>query len=115
MGKRQRANTIQDSRRLADDGLPWSDLYMYTNKLIIRKLCDKAGDVEYSCGQRGCDASWVVKLDFTTTMNYRRHYKKFHFNIPIDGDPNTTNTSIARRPRTIADFWSSSRPVVSFK
>ena len=88
---------------------------MYTNKLIICKLYDKAGNIEYSCGQHSCNALWVVKLDFMTTTNYRCHYKKFHFNIPIDGNPNTTNTSIARRPRTIADFWSSSRPVVSFK
>jgi Domain of unknown function (DUF4413) len=55
-----------------------------------------------------------VKPDFTTTTNYRRHYKKFHLNILIDGDP-LTNTSIVRRLRTIVDFWSSSRPVVSFK
>jgi hypothetical protein len=40
MGKRQRANTAKESRWLADDGLPWSDLYMYTHKLITRKLPD---------------------------------------------------------------------------
>jgi hypothetical protein len=40
MGKRQCANTAQDNRQLAEDGLPWSNLYMYTNKLILRKLYD---------------------------------------------------------------------------
>jgi len=60
MGKRRRTNTIVDSRRLADDGLPYSDLKMYTDKLIIRKP-DTIGDdgnpitVKYQCGQRGCN------------------------------------------------------------
>jgi len=60
MGKRQRANTAQDSRRLADDGLLWSNLHIYTHKLIIRKPGNVDGasnviTVEYSCRQQGCD------------------------------------------------------------
>ena len=58
--KRRCTNTIVDSRRLADDGLPYSDLKMYTDKLIIRKPDTIGNDgnpitVKYQCGQRGCN------------------------------------------------------------
>jgi hypothetical protein len=83
---------------------------MYTHKLIVRKPgdVDKAGNVttvEYLCRQQDCSVKWTVKLDFTTTTNYRCYYAKFHSNIQIDGDPNSnTSASIARRLRTISDF-----------
>ena len=38
MVKRRRTNTIIDNRRLAEDGLPFSDLKMYIEKLIIRQI-----------------------------------------------------------------------------
>jgi hypothetical protein len=62
MGKRRRTNTIIDNRRLADDGLPYSDLKIYLNKFILRKpdAIDDNGNpisIKYSCGQRGCSAS----------------------------------------------------------
>jgi hypothetical protein len=34
MGKRRCTNTIIDNRQLADDGLPYSNLKIYLNKLI---------------------------------------------------------------------------------
>jgi hypothetical protein len=55
MVKRRRTNTIIDNRRLADDGLPYSDLNMYINKLILYKpdAMDDDGNpltIKYSCG-----------------------------------------------------------------
>ena len=62
MVKRQRTNTIIDNRRLAEDGLPYSNLNMYINKLIHYKLDEIDDDgnpvtIVYSYGQRGCNAS----------------------------------------------------------
>jgi len=111
-----------DSRWLADDGLPYSDLKMYTDKLIICKP-DTIGDdsnpitVKYQCGQRGCNILWTVKASNSTTSNFRRHYKKFHLDKPFDSsiDPEVPLV-LARRPRTtIADFWGSSGPIVLYK
>jgi hypothetical protein len=82
---------------------------MYINRLIIRKPdeVDDTGNVltvKYSCGQRGCHAYWLVKADFTTTTNYRRHYQRHHKKISIDGLPNEDTSLLARRTRTLADF-----------
>jgi hypothetical protein len=59
--KRRCANTIIDNRQLADDSLPYSELKIYTNKLILCKpdVTDSNGDpvtVQYSYRQRGCNA-----------------------------------------------------------
>jgi hypothetical protein len=59
MVKRRCTNTILDNRRLAEDSLPYSDLKMYTEKLIIQQF-DQVNDdgvvltVKYSCGQHSC-------------------------------------------------------------
>jgi len=55
MVKRRRTNTIIDPRRIAEDGLPYSDLKMYTEKLILRQVDEIDDDgvlitVKYTCG-----------------------------------------------------------------
>ena len=122
MVKRHRTNTIIDNRRLADDGLLYSDLNMYINKLILCKpdAMDDDGNpltIKYSCGQRGCNASWAAKAGNSSTSNFRRHYKKFHLGTSFDGDNDSEAPSaLARRPRiAITDFWGNSGPVVSYK
>ena len=111
IGKHRRTNTIIDNRQLADDGLPYSDLKMYLNKLILRKVdaVDDDGNpisVKYSCGQRGCNALWTVKAGNSTTLNFRQHYNKFHPDKPFDsGIDSKASSALVRRLRTtIIDF-----------
>ena len=61
MVKRCCTNTIIDTRWLADDGLLYLELKMYTEKLILCKPDEIDDDgklitVKYSCGQRSCNA-----------------------------------------------------------
>jgi hypothetical protein len=76
---------------------------------------NQGGSVRYSCRRRDCNAFWIVKLENTTTTNYRRHYLNKHPDIPLDNDPVPLTKTIARRSRTITDFWSNTGQVVSFK
>jgi len=122
MGKRCRTNTIIDNCRLTDNGLLYSDLKIYLNKLILCEpdAIDDNGNpisIKYLCGQRGCSASWIAKAGNSTTLNFRQHYAKFHpdksFDSSIDSE---APSALARRPRTsITDFWANSGPVVLYK
>ena len=59
MVKRRCTNTIIDNRRLAEDGLPFSDLKMYTEKLILHQIAEiddhsMLVTVKYTCSQPDC-------------------------------------------------------------
>jgi hypothetical protein len=113
--KRRCTNTIIDNRRLAEDSLPFSDLKMYTEKLILHQIeeIDNHGvllTVKYTCGQPDCTTWWLNKAGNSTTSNFQCHYRRHHPGTSIE-DSNAlepVSELVCRPQTTLADFWSSS-------
>lgn len=83
MRKHYCTNTIVDCCQLVDNSLLYSNLKMYTNKLIIRKLntIDNNGSpiiVKYQCRQCGFNALQTIKAGNSITSNFQQYYKKFY-------------------------------------
>jgi hypothetical protein len=108
---------MEGKKSRSQSGLPFSELKMYTEGLILPKPMDCGNgikEVQYSCGQPGCKTTWLVKPEITTTSNYRRHYQRHHKSIALNAEPDLDEDLSARHVRKIVDFWTASMPLISY-